>query len=434
MLGNITQGIYNVTSKVESNALLNRGLTEAGGVQIPFSIMANNRDECIERTSRTVAIILASLVIPCVIVPKLNRYVLKSFKLISNSADEKVHILQVSKEFLKNNAEEMVTGIRNTAKELSKKEKFRNLPEVFEQLLKEYKGKEEELRLKLIDAHKKIFATDFLISGLLCSSIPWVFNYITEKRTGRKGYVGEFKMADKNYTDEMNKKHEQKKYIKMAINAALIAIPALFIPKLAAKAMKTSSEKLGFFMKKLKQNAKIFDYKDAVFLSRAALCSMLVFGDAPAYVLAARDKHEAKLQATAMTYVFSMMFAGDLILNNLFGQLSDKYRGTTLMNRKGFENAGLFRRLLMPVHSLKDLKKLPDISLRTKRTALGMYWLNFGIILATLGFGMPLVLNAVLRKDVKEGQKNMFSTSKQNIKMEEFFKLVRTKSTSVNSQ
>lgn len=44
-------GFYNLTSNVQNNTLLNRGLVDIGGCAIPQALMSNNRDEAIERAS-----------------------------------------------------------------------------------------------------------------------------------------------------------------------------------------------------------------------------------------------------------------------------------------------------------------------------------------------------------------------------------------------
>lgn len=46
---NSFKGFYEITTTVQENTLLNRGLLDIGGCAIPQAIMSNNKDEAIER-------------------------------------------------------------------------------------------------------------------------------------------------------------------------------------------------------------------------------------------------------------------------------------------------------------------------------------------------------------------------------------------------
>ena len=87
--------LYNTTSEIQKNAVLNRGFIESMGVEVPFALMANNKDERIERLMRAVWFVFASFVAPVIFMPRINKQVLKNSKIAENAGE--ALILRVSK-------------------------------------------------------------------------------------------------------------------------------------------------------------------------------------------------------------------------------------------------------------------------------------------------------------------------------------------------
>ena len=244
---------YNVTSKIESNAILNRGLMEACGYEIPFAIMANNKDERKERFMRATWFIISAFVAPVITMPLINKLVLRHF--IKDLAPEEIHILKVSKKYLTENTAKMREGFEKPA--------YTNIKDHFDNLLKRFDN--EILRKRLIKAHENIFIIDFAISAILGITNHWVSTSLTAKRTGREGYVGEFNMADKKYTDKMSEKHRKTKNIKM-ISAYIIGIAsAIIFPKLLARSMMKNASELGSVGKFFKNKAHLFEPDTIIF-------------------------------------------------------------------------------------------------------------------------------------------------------------------------
>jgi len=412
MLTSIAQNpssVYNTISSVQNNAVLNRGLMESLGIEIPYSLMANNKDERIERLSRAVCFILGSFVAPVITMPLINRVVLN--KVIKDIKPEEKVVLKVSKKYLTKGADYMIKGFNKTKSEIEKNIKHKNQAESFTDVLIKYKGREEELRQKLIKAHQHIFSLDFLVASWLVVSNHWVNNYFTEKRTKRSGYVGEFKMAEENYTDKMAENHEKTKKIKMCASYLIAAASAVLFPRLLAKSTLLPADRLNPITKFFKNSAHHFDYKNSIYASQAALFSVMLLGDTPSFIMSCRDKHETKYKTTGLAFMFLMLFGGEPLLNNMTGRFSDKHFGTNLMNTKGYEKAGFFKKMLMPVKSLQDINH-SSASNHTKKTALGMYMGNFVLTTVLLGIGLPFILNNILKKDVAKDKK-LYSAQKQ---------------------
>ena len=411
MIIGVNSNLYNISSSIQSNATLNRAVMEVGGAEIPFTIMANNKDERIERIYRGILFVTTAFVAPVVTMPVFNKFFLKRADIIKD--DKEIDVLRVSKDYLTGNADKMLEGFKKTAEELKKgknKEKFKDVDRHFNNVLERFSDK-EILRQKLGKVHSKIFLADFLVASLAAISVPWVSNFITEKRTKRTGYVGEFEIADEKYTDKMTEKHKAMKNKKLAIALAAPVLASVGLSKLHLDSMIKPEEKLGRLGKLIKKNIGKLDYKDAIFMSKAAYFAIMLCGDMPSYLLACRDKHELKMRTTIWTVLLGIMFGGEHLLNNIVGRACDASKlKTTLMNRKGFEKAGFFKKFLMDTHDLDKLNKIKNVSKTTKKAALIMYWGNFALTTALMGFALAAIVNRQMKNDVKKDLKQ------QNIK------------------
>lgn len=399
MFSNIVNNLYKTSTYIQSNTPLNRAMMEGGGVEVPFIIMANNKDERIERAIRMNLFMLASFVAPVVSMPYLNRFFLKKEGLENN---KEFSILKLSKKYLVSDGliPEGIEKLKEDFKD-NKKINIDEMNRYFDNMLKT-----KDLRKKLIKVHKNVFLTDFLIASLLAVSIPWVSNHITAKRTNRLGYVGEFAIADKNYTNKMTSKHEKNKKIKTAIAYASSITAAFSTAKILQNAMGKPVEKLGKAGKFLKKNINLFDYKNAIYMSKMSYFTVMLTGDLPSFLLACRDKHELKMRLTSWIFHLGMLFGFDFLLNNVTGRLCDKYLHTTLMDRENFHNKGKFNKLFMNTNSFEQLNKMKNVSPLTKKIALGLYWGNLAATAAFLGYGVCKITNMNMRKDVKNDLKN----------------------------
>ncbi len=304
-------------------------------------------------------------------------------------------------------AEKLKQGMKKTIQELdnTKKPKFKDCAKHFDNILKRFPA--QELRHKLIKVHKNVFLADFLIASFCTISVPWLSNFITEKRTKRKGYVGEFKIAGENYTDKMAEKHEKLKKTKIGISYLLPIVTGGILTKGLHRAMTLPEKDLGKIGKLVKKKISLFDYKDAIYMSKMGYFVALVAGELPAAAMACRDKHELKMRITVWSVLVAMLFGGDFVLNNIAGRAIDKKFGTKLMDTKGFEKAGFLKKCLMHVNSFEKLNKMAKVSPATKKAALVMYWGNLALTSILLGFGLNYVTNRNMKKDVKKDMQKM---------------------------
>lgn len=371
------RGVWiNRAAKIESNILLNKGITDIGGFVVPQAIMSNNKDESIERVFKSSLYFVFTFLSPFLLLPLINKHNLN--KVIKDFNPAEKRILEVSKEYLTKDGEYLKKGVKETAKKLFNDEhKFDSILEKFPDL--------EVFRKKLINAHTNIHVADFLTTNLMVASIPWIGNAFTRHRTKRSGYSGTYKLADEEFTSTAAKKHDKTKRLRQIATFALAILPAVTIPQSVKKGMLNKS---GY--KWFNKNANKFDYKDAIFMSRLTGLAMWLSSDYFPYQLASRDKYEYRdclIRGTSIGLVF---WGGDLLLKRGLSKMSDKIFKTQLTNPKTKQP-----------YSLTELKK-PGVSKRTAKAGVALYALNLLLVSATLGFGLPFVLNKLLKKSVEK--------------------------------
>jgi len=399
--------VFNTASNIESNILLNKGMTDLGGLVAPQAIMANNKDESFERVFKSILYFAFTFVSPFVLLPLINKKSLSSTKGLKNLNKEQRKILQVSKEYLGKDSEYLKEGVKKAAKDIFGDEnKFNPTLEKYDNL--------EDLRKDLINSHTKIHAVDFLATNLLVASIPWLGNAFTKSRTNRSGYSGTYKMADEEFTKKAVEKHDKTKKLRQAATIALAILPAITIPPLLRKGMLKGNSSPNKILKWCNKNAKKFDYKDSIYMSRLTALSMWVTSDYFPYQLACRDKYEYRDTAIRGTSIGLVFWGGDLLLKRGFSKISDKLFGTKLMNKA--ENCPYSLKELKYSKNIEELKNLSEKTLaKTRKAGVGLYALNLLTIMATLGFGLPVALNKLLKKRVS-ADKGKTSTNKASIK------------------
>lgn len=386
--------VFNTIANIESNILLNKGITDIGGFVIPQALMANNKDESIERVFKSVLYFMFTFVSPFLMLPLVNKFALKSNKILSSFGCEQKKILEVSKKYLTGDADRLVDGIKTTSKNLFGNENK------FDKILEQFSDK-EILRKKLINAHTEILFTDFLATNLLVASIPWLGNALTKFRTKRSGYSGTYRIADEEFTKKAAEKHDRTKKLRQAATLALAILPAATVPFVLRKSMLKGFETGNKFFKFFSKHAAAFDYKNSIFMSRATALIMWITSDYFPYQLACRDKYEYRDTVIRGSSIGLVFWGGDLVLKKAFSKLSDKIFKTNLMNKKEKRPYRLSE--LKNAKYQDELKSLPkNVLKRTQKAAASLYVLNLLTVMTVLGFALPAGLNKLLRTKVDE--------------------------------
>ncbi len=425
-------GLYNLTAKVQENTLLNRGLLDIGGVAIPQAAMSNNKDEAIERGSMSAIYFFLSFLTPFFMLPFFNKQFLRKNGIVKELKNNEKRIIEVSKEFLTKDADHMVMGIREKAKSLKneegelltkakgkKKEKLENLRNNivtdFENVLNRHKDK-EELRQKLLKAHKQVFFADFLTTSLMWCATPWVATGITEKRTKRKTFSATYNMKEETEADIAKVKKDKKK--KLIASALIATVPALIVPKLAIKGIGKDLKPLleskniakkgyGEFLNLFKKFPKNFNYTQGMFMSKTIFALMWLLCDYPSALVSSRDKYERRDRAIRYGGMLVTFFGGDYILNNTLGRLSDEFNGTNIMGKK---SKSFWKNFKLSPRNFKEIPKTKEM-MKTRNVGAAMYWATLVANMGLIGFATPALLNWMLKNSI---QKEKESAKVQN--------------------
>lgn len=394
--------ISSITNTFESNNVANKGLIEIGGYAVPGVIMANNKVEARERAEKAAMAFSFSFIAPLIFLPLLNKQLLKSYKITETFKNNEQKIMNLSKKYLAKDAKYMIEGIKELKEELRPAKTHLGL----DNILNQFKGREDKLKNKLLKAHDKILFLDVLFTGGLMGSLYWISNAITKKKTGRDGFSAEYKMAEKNYVEnkaENYKKNYNKNILK---TISILATGALGLSLIFKKGM---SAKGGNFIKK---HAAAFDYNEGIYMSRLVLMVISFFGDVPNTLLSSRDKEEFKYNAIKNIVFYSTFFGGDVILNNIVARTLDKTcKNVKLVNKEKLPpKPSLWKNLTAPLYTLKEINNqknwAPAVLNKTKRFKIGMFWANIIAVTAFMGFGTPYLLNKMVKNKVqKETQK-----------------------------
>ena len=385
--------LYDATAFIQAHTLLNRGLTNIGGCAIPNAIMSNTKEEALERIGMSTLSVTFAFIMPLFLLPRYNKFFLSKNGIVKNFANNEKKIIQVSKEYLTKDTETMIKGIRESAKQLKAEADFENI-------LQRFKGKEEDLKKKLLKAHEQILRSDFISTGLLMGSIPWIATGITEYKTGRKGFSATFNMLEEK---EISKKdHAKSKLKRLAGTLAFAFIPGTILSKVVTKGLSAQTANI------IKNNAQNFNYTSGVSMSKTVNAMKWAFTGFLAKLPSSRDKYELRDRTAREGATFVMFFGGDFLINNILGRLSDHFLGTKIMNTDKYkgQKIGFLKSFLLPTRRFRKIDNLKNVSQdvikRTKNIGAILYWVSLITNMVVLGFTVPHFLNKMLRHSVEK--------------------------------
>lgn len=411
--------IYTTTGELEKNIILSRAIVDLVGCDVPWIIMANNKQERIERTRRYTIVFLLAFMSPMALLPFFNRAAMKHVAKLTKKFWSNNHkAIHLSNEYLVN-AQKTEEGLRNMLKEthvgpieqayckLFKKKPKQGIN--INELLEMAGGDWEKLRIKLINSKNLVLSVDYLVSGFSLGSMGFINNYLTKKKTGQSGFSAEFKMADSNIVGKRADNYEKNKKRRYAEFTAMTLAISLLLPLALKKGLsaKTASKFSNFVQK----HATKFDYEKGIYMSRLAFLLLMVINHG-GLLFASRNKMEFKDSLIRMGLGDVVFFGGDLLLSSLFANACDRIFKTKLTKQEGKKS--LFRAIFPKVKDIREVNKLTDwgiIGERNKKLATSLYWITLGCLSLALGFLIPSLINKLIRKDVnkdveKENAKN----------------------------
>ena len=417
------QMFYNATAELETNIPLSRALIDLAGCDVPWVIMANNKQERIEKARRYSIVFMLAFVSPMLLVPALNRFTMKHTVKLTDSLWSNTHKAMhlsnadlVSVEKMKEGLEELakktemgpfeilyykITGKKPVEQKLDLKALYQRVG-----------NNPEKLRKKIINAKNNVLLVDFISQGVPLGCMGFINNYFTKRKTGQAGFSAELKMADKNIIEKRADGYEKNKYKRYAAFAALALGISTSLPLITRYGLKSASLKgLGGFVKR---NASILDYKSGIYMSRIAFLALMAMTHG-GLLIASRNKTEAKDTAIRMGTGDAVFFGGDLLMASLFANLSDGLLKTKL-RKEG--QTSFINKIFPKTKPIKEINRLVDkgeLVLKNKQIANSLYWINLTILSAAMGFGIPTLINKMIKQDVNNDVNKGTSVADSNV-------------------
>ena len=400
--------IYNATAYVQNHTLINRGITTLGGSTIPQCIMSNNKYEARERGLMGGIYFVASYLTPILLLPLYNRHFLKNKGVTKTLKCAGEKIIQVPKKYLTPDAD-LKEGLKLTAEMLDKNSGKNIHQKEFTEIMNRYK-KEENLKKDLLSVHEKILMTDFITTAAMWSAIPIIATEYTEHITKRQDFSAGFNLKK----GEVKTPEEQKKSKgeKLAWNVLLSIVPGILFSKLVTKGLSYSLKKqsagvMSKIYEKIARSPQNFDYTSGTNMSKTIYAAIWLLSSFPAKIISSRDSNERKDRALRDLGLFTMFFGGDFLINNIAGRASDKFFGTKIIDDKGKESLGFFRRFGLGIKNFRTLEKdVPkEVLKKTKYAGACLYWFSLFTNTALIGFALPKFLNKFLRHNIDKEKK-----------------------------
>ena len=271
---------YNVTQELNSSVMLSRAVIDLFGCDIPWAVMANNKQERKERIRKAGSFYIVAWLSPFLTLPLSNRLSAKYVgKLTKNFWSNNHKVLHLSNSYLKN-SEDMIKGLKllsqKTARgpietlynKIDKSKKYEQKIDI-NALLKSCQGNKEKLRKNIIKAKTAVFASDFLLSFLAIGSFSFLNNELTKKETGQKGYSAEMSMADKEIVEKRGAYYENVKKKRFLTYLGIICASTFALTTGVFGALHSHSSNKT--IRKIRNIADKFDYEKGMYMSRLPL-------------------------------------------------------------------------------------------------------------------------------------------------------------------
>lgn len=371
------------TEMVMGNIFLNKALFDLTSSDIPWVIMANNKEERRERINRSALSIGMVFVSPLIVLPFVNRLAIR--KLTPDFVSKQWQSIKLSNNDLVN-AEKTKAGLEKLSKELKID---------FKPIVDKVGCDYDELRNKISTAKNVVLGTDLMLIAGSFGHIGFFNAWQTKQKTGQNGYSAELKMADKDVIEKRAEKY--KKTEKLRYAAFLTGLAGLTVAMPAAIKHGLTTSKVNKFSSFVKKHADKFDYKDAIFMSRLPMALSFLTAHFGIF-MASRNSTERKDNLIRSSATLSIFFLGDILLASVLGRLSDKFLKTKLVKKDG--ESKILNKILPPIKDLKELKA--EKLTKEVKFAKGIFWLNFAVLSALMGFITPYFINKLIKKEVVE--------------------------------
>jgi len=373
-------GLSVAAAFLEENVLLNKALLDAS-VDIPFVCLSNNKIEQKERLRRVSVNYTLCFLSPFLTLPLTNRLAMKYIaKMAPKFMSKETNLIHLSNKYLKNK-ELTKEGI-----ELLSREKETD----YSDIIKKFDGDYEKIRKNIINAKNAVLSFDFLFSSGSVTGMALLNNHITKKTTNSDGYSAEFELADKETVEKRAEKFKRTEPIRKGIIAGLLGSVTL-LPLAISKGLKSpKTNGLAGFIKK---HADKFDYTNGIFMKRLPLF-LFAFASQGGLGLASRNQTELKNNLLLSSTGIALYFGGDILINSLLAQMSDKLLKTNIIDKNAPKT--FINKIIPPTTPIRNLTG------KSRNVAAVNFFINMVILAVAYGYGVPKLMNKIVRKDLNK--------------------------------
>jgi hypothetical protein len=147
----------------------------------------------------------------------------------------------------------------------------------------------------------------------------WVKNWLTEKRSGKKGFSGEFNYTDQAYRDKKSEAYYRDKKKRMLISVGCGLMASIGFP-LAVLGMAKGVPGL----KRLKKLLPRFNYVDGIFMPNEVFLVHTLFNYNLPMLLSCRDEHEFREKLSRCLAFDFFFYLGDDLIAGKVARLLEK--------------------------------------------------------------------------------------------------------------
>jgi hypothetical protein len=112
--------------------------------------------------------------------------------------------------------------------------------------------------------------------------------------------------------------------------------------------------------------------------------------------MASRNQTELKNNALIASTALAVFFGGDIVINSILSSLSDKFLKTEIIDKSAPQKG--INKLFPKTVPIKNLKG------KSQKIAAVNFFINLAILAVLYGFGIPNLMNKIVRKDLAKNE------------------------------
>ncbi len=243
---------------------------------------------------------------------------------------------------------------------------------------------------KVMRAKQVILFADLAFMALNGQLSVWAKNFVTAAKTGKEGFSGIMDYASDDYLKESSKDYEKNKKKRLMQSVGVAVWSAVSLPLIVKGLVKMPQKALGGLGKHLKKAIPLFNYTDAVYMSRWVFLWYSLHNYVLGGALAARGKDERRehvVRALTLDFFFAV---GDLAFVAAIAKGLQKVLGRKKLG--GVDLLKQDKKRWVPKHLGRILNEVGgNVKHPAYKWAKRNHWFSLALTTAMLGLSFPLL-------------------------------------------